>query len=240
MEDVFCGPVGAENCKTRGEELRKTKIMADNYLEKRYEETLGSSKPKVKRIGHTVDQLLARNRSYRGYKKAYVVSRNELVRIVGVCSRIPSGCNRQVLRFWLVTRETGADRVLPLVKMGAALPEWHLPLEGTEPEAFIICCSTVGEDKLADVDLGIALQSMLLKAVEMGLNGLIIGAFNREKLREAFSLPYEPLMVLAIGKGDERIELVPTAADAPRAYWREGGVHYVPKVRTDELIINKQ
>ena len=81
---------------------------------------------------------------------------------------------------------------------------------------------------------------MLLKAVEMGLNGLIIGAFNREKLREAFGLPYEPLIVLAIGKGDERIELMPTNAETPRAYWREGGVHYVPKVRSSELIINKQ
>ena len=212
--------------------------MADNYLEKRYEETLGSNRPKVKRIGHSVDDLLKKNRSIRGYKKNYKVSIAELERIVGVCSKIPSACNQQVLRFRLVTHDSGADLVLPLIKMGAALPELHLPLPGTEPEAFIICCSTAKESPLVDVDLGIALQSMLLKAVEMGLNGLIIGAFNREKLREAFNLPYVPLMVLAIGKGNEQVELVPTDADAPRAYYRNNGVHYVPKVRTSELIIN--
>lgn len=212
--------------------------MADNYLEKRYEETLGSGKIRVKKIGHTVDDLLKKNRSMRGYKKAYVVSRNELERIAGVCSRIPSGCNQQVLRFKLVTRETGADKVLPLIKMGAALPELHLPLPGTEPEAFIICCSTAKESPLVDIDLGIALQSMLLKAVEMGLNGLIIGAFNREKLREAFDLPYPALAVLAIGKGDEHIELTPIHADEPRAYYRRDGVHYVPKVLASELLID--
>lgn len=212
--------------------------MADNYLEKRYEETLGSQKPKVRRIGNTVDSLLLKNRSHRGYNKTYVVSRAELERIVSVCTKIPSGCNQQVLRYWLVNRDSGADRVLPLVKMGAALPELHLPLPGTEPEAFIVCCSTTSETKLVDIDLGIALQSMLLKAVEMGLNGLIIGAFNREKLREALSLPFDPIALLAIGKGAEHIELVPTGADAPRAYWREGGTHFVPKVRLDDLILN--
>lgn len=212
--------------------------MADNYLEKRYEETLGSGKIRVKRIGHTVDELLTKSRSHRGYNKNYVVSRAELERIVGVCTRIPSGCNQQTLRFFLVTKDTGADRVLPLVKMGAALPELHLPFPGTEPEAFIICCSVTPESKLVDIDLGIALQSMALKAVEMGLNTLMIGAFNREKLRAEFNLPYDPLMVLAVGKGAEHIELVPTDADAPRAYYRRDGVHYVPKVRLDELIIN--
>lgn len=212
--------------------------MADNYLEKRYEETLGSGKIRVKRIGHTVDELLTKNRSYRGYNKAYVVSRTELERIVGVCTRIPSGCNQQTLRYFLVTKDSGADRLLPLVKMGAALPELHLPFPGTEPEAFIVCCSATPESKLVDIDLGIALQSMALKAVEMGLNTLMIGAFNREKLRAEFNLPYEPLMVLAVGKGAERIELVPTDADAPRAYYRRDGVHYVPKVRLSDLIIN--
>ena len=49
--------------------------MADNYLEKRYEETLGANRPKVKRIGNTVDTLLLRSRSHRGFNKNYVVSR---------------------------------------------------------------------------------------------------------------------------------------------------------------------
>lgn len=213
--------------------------MADNYLEKRYEETLGNGKIRVKRIGHTVDELLLKSRSYRGYNKLYVVSRAELERIVGVCSRVPSGCNQQVLRYFLVTKETGAERLLPLIKMGAALPELHLPLPGTEPEAFIICCSTAKESKLVDIDLGIALQSMALKAVEMGLNTLMIGAFNREKVQAEFGLEQEPLMILAVGKGAEKIELVPIEADGKRAYYRGGGTHYVPKVRAAELIINK-
>ncbi len=211
--------------------------MADNYLEKRYEETLGSGKIRVKKIGHTVEELLLKNRSTRGYKKAYQVSRSELERIVAICSRIPSARNQQVLRFRLVTHDSGADQVLPLVKMGAALPELHLPFPGTEPEAFIVICSTIEENPMVDIDLGIAAQSMLLKAVEMGLNGLIIAAFNRTKLQEVLALPYPPLLVLAIGKGDERIELTPIGEGESHAYYRKEGIHYVPKVRAGELII---
>ena len=211
--------------------------MADNYLEKRYEETLGSGKIRVKKIGHTVDELLLKNRSTRGYKKAYRVSSAELERITAVCSRIPSARNQQVLRFRLVTHDSGADQVLPLVKMGAALPELHLPFPGTEPEAFIVVCSTIEENPMVDIDLGIAAQSMLLKAVEMGLNGLIIAAFNRTKLQEVLALPYPPLLVLAIGKSDERIELTPIGERESHAYYRKEGIHYVPKVRAGELII---
>jgi nitroreductase len=213
--------------------------MADNYLEKRYEETLGSNRPKVKKIGHTVDELLLKSRSYRGYNKSYVVSRQELERIVGVASRLPSGCNQQVLRYYLVTRDSGADHVLPCLRMGAALPELHLPFPGTEPEAFIVCCTVSKESKLVDIDLGIALQSMALKAVEMGLNTLMIGAFNHEQLKDALGLELEPLMVLAVGKGAEKIELVFTDEDAPRAYYRRDGVHYVPKIKACDLILNK-
>ena len=212
--------------------------MADNYLEKRYEETLGAGRTRVKRVGKTLDDLLRKNRSTRGYQSAYEVSAAELERIIGVCTKIPSARNQQVLRFRPVTKADGAEKVLELVKMGAALPELHLPFPGTEPQAFILCCATVEESPLVDIDLGIAVQSMLLKAVEMGLNGLIIGAFHREKLQEAFALPHKPLLVLAIGKGAERIELTPIGAGESHAYYRREGVHYVPKVRLDDLILN--
>lgn len=211
--------------------------MADNYLEKRYEEVFGGGKTKVKRVGHTLDELLTKNRSQRGYLKDYVVKREELERIVGVCCKTPSARNQQVLRFRLVTRDTGAEKVLSNIKMGAALPELHLPFPGTEPEAFIVIMSIVDENKMVDIDLGITIQSMLLKTVEMGLNGLVIGAFNPEKITQELELPYKPLMILAIGKGIEKIELTTIKPEDSHAYYRQDGVHYVPKVATKDLIV---
>ena len=211
--------------------------MADNYLEKKFEQMRSVRKVVVQRNHPSLDTLLRRNRSHRGYDKTRVVTGEELRKIVDVNSLIPSAMNRQPLRFKLVTRETGAEKVLARIRLGGALPEWKLPLPGTEPEAFILVCSAVPEDRFVDIDLGISLQSMGLRAVEMGLNALVICAFDREALGRDFSLPSAPLAVLAVGKGAESIFLKPSGAGEDLRYYRKDGVHYVPKLRPEDLLL---
>jgi nitroreductase len=209
--------------------------MADGYLEKRMEEF--SSNTKKTTVKHqSLDTLFEKNRSHRGYNKDYVVKRDMLERIVNVNTKVATGKNQQVLRFKLVTKGEEADYVLQNIKLGGMLPELHLPYKGTEPEAFIIVCTSAPESKIIDIDLGISLQSMALKATEMGLNGLIICAFNKANITEHFKLQYEPLAILAVGKGIENIKLKPISVDESRAYYREDGVHYVPKVKLEDII----
>ena len=213
--------------------------MADNYLESKMEELrqAGQRKSAPKRNARALDTLLTQNRSYRGYDKKVVVSHDTLTKIVAVNTKIPSARNQQVLRFKLVTRDSGAEKVLENIKLGGALPELHLPFPGTEPEAFIIVCSTVAESKLVDIDLGISAQSMLLRAVEMGLNGIIIGAFNKAAIIKEFGLELEPLLILAIGKGAEDIRLKPISEGEDQKYYREEGVQYVPKLKLEEIVL---
>ncbi len=210
--------------------------MADNYLERKMEEYRARPASARRKPAVNLEKLLLKNRSFRGYDSRFLVREDQLRRIIAVNTRIPSACNRQVLRFRPVLADE-APKVLAHIHLGGGLPELHLPLPGTEPNAFIICCSTVAEDRYVDMDLGISAQSMLLQATEMGLNGICIGAFDREPIRQAFALPWEPLLILAIGKGAERIELTEIGAADDHAYYRIDGTHYVPKVRIDELII---
>ena len=209
--------------------------MADNYLENKFEEL--RNKPAAKKPAASLSTLLRKNRSYRGFDKNCVVTEAQLRRIVEVCTKIPSGRNQQALRFKLVTRETGAEKMQGLYKLGGALPELHLPFPGTEPEAFIIICSNKEPDRWVNMDIGIAAQSMLLKATEMGLGGICIGAFNPAAVTEAFALPFAPQLVVAIGKPAEKIELVPVRDGEPLKYYRENGIHYVPKIVVDDLIL---
>ena len=212
--------------------------MADNYLERKMEEyrartaaAQGSRRPLA-----TLSRLLLKNRSHRGYDANFIVREDQLRRIIAVNAKIPSARNQQVLRFRPVLSGE-AQKVLAHIRLGGALPHLHLPLPGTEPNAFIIVCSTAAEDRYVDIDLGISAQSMLLQAAEIGLNGICIGAFDKERIRQEFGLEWKPLLILAIGRGIEKIELVPIGADGDRAYYREGGTHYVPKVRPEDLTI---
>ena len=65
-----------------------------------------------------------------------------------------------------------------------------------------------------------------------------IGAFDRDAIRTRLRLPCEPLLILAVGKSAERIERVEIGAGGDRRYYRSEGVHYVPKIRAEELIID--
>ena len=209
--------------------------MADNYLEKRFEEFRNPEKKVVRTGGPSLDSLLLRNRSTRGFSHGRKVSEEELRKIVEVNTRIASSKNQQALRFKIVCDAEGAALINAHIKIGALWP--GLPLPGTEPQAFIVVYGTHAEDASLDIDLGISLQSMSLKAVEMGLNCLMIRAFNREAM---LSFPgtdgLVPLAVLAVGKSAERIFLVPRA-EGSQNYYRQEGIHYVPKLPLEKILV---
>ena len=209
--------------------------MADNYLEKRAEE-LRNQRPKVVRNHPSLESLLKRNRSYRGYDASRAVTEEDLLKMLEVVPWVASGMNAQPLRFKLVT---GADaaRVHPLVKLGAALPEEHLPHTGEEPSAYIVVCSTAPENRVVDMDLGIAAQSILLRAVELGLGGIFILNFKASELSAALQLPLQPLAVIGIGKPSERIFLVDAKPGDSLDYYRKDGVHFVPKLPVKDLLL---
>ena len=212
--------------------------MADNYLEKRYEEVFGKDAGRKHAPQRpSLDTLLLHNRSYRGFDRDYVVHRRQLDAMIAVNVKVASSVNMQRLRFRPVVKGPEADAVNKYIRMGRGLPHLQLPFPGREPEAFIVVCSTAAENPGIDIDLGISVQSMLLKAVEMGLGGLIIRNFDREPIREALALPYEPICVIAVGKPAERIELVPVHEGEQLQYYRRDGIHYVPKLTPEDLTL---
>ena len=208
--------------------------MADNYLEKRAEELQQNRKVVVHR-GVQLESLLKRNRSFRGYDRSVEVNEDQLKEMVKTVTWVASGMNAQPLRFRLVTGDEAA-KVHPLVKLGAALPEEHLPHPGEEPSAYIVISSIAEVNRIVDIDLGIAAQSILLKATEMGLGGIIILNFKPDEVQQALSMERRPLAVLGIGKPAERIFLMPCNEGDPLAYYRKDGVHYVPKIKVEDLI----
>ena len=209
--------------------------MADNYLGKKMEDFLSGKTAAPKRVMNLA-KLVAKNRSYRGYDNSFVVRADQLHRIMEVVPMCPSAKNQQVLRLRAVLSDE-ADKVLPHIRLGGALRELKLPLPGTEPRAFIVICSTVAEDKYVNMDIGIIAQTMLLQATEIGLNGICIGAFDHAAVQQSLNLPYQPLLILAIGKGSESIKLVSISKGDSHNYYRQGGVHILPNLYLTDILL---
>lgn len=213
----------------------KSLAMADNYLEKREQEIREGHIQKVVRKNPSLETLLKRNRSYRGYDQAREVTEDELKDIVRTVTWCASGNNEQRLRFRLVTGNDAA-LVHPLVKLGAALPQEHLPHRGCEPSAYIVICADK-DGRVTDIDMGFAAQSILLKATEMGLGGIFILNFRPGEVAAALDLALTPIGIIAIGKPSETIFLVPSHEGDNLSYYRKDGVHYVPKLQLEDLLI---
>ncbi len=209
--------------------------MADNYLGRKMEEYEAQKCASVRTRRVSLVSLLAKNRSTRGFDASFKVRHDQLLSLIEAARLSPSAMNQQVLRYRLVTDEE-THLVLPHIRLGAALPELNLPLPGTEPNAFVVIC-TDKEGRYVDIDMGIATQTILLRAVEMGLNGVCIAAFDKEKVREALQLPLTPQLIIAIGRSAERIEVVEIAEGDDQKYYRNNGTHFVPKIKIEDLII---
>ena len=209
--------------------------MADNYIEKR-EQEIREARPRIVKPHPSLDSLLKKNRSYRGYDSSRQVTREDLLKLLEVTRWVGSGMNAQPLRYRLVCGAE-AEKVHPLVKLGAALPKEHLPHPGEEPSAYIVVCSTAPEGKVVDIDLGIAAQSILLKAVEAGLGGIFILNFQSENLQKALGLPLKPIAVIGLGKPSESIFITEAKKGAPLDYYRKGGAHFVPKLNPEDILI---
>lgn len=68
----------------------------------------------------------------------------------------------------------------------------------------------------------------------------MIGSVRREGLREALRIPdhYDILLVIAIGKPRERVEIEAVGPEGEIKYWRDDeGTHHVPKCSLDEIIV---
>jgi len=188
----------------------------------------------------SIDELVLKNRSYRRFYENHPITRETLENLVNLARLSPSAGNRQPLRYILSCSADINNLIFPTLSWAAYLKDWVGPAEGERPSAYIIIVSdSEWATPWVHYDAGIACQSILLGASEQGLGGCIIGAVQKEKLRSLMRLSdrYEILLVVALGKPREIIEIEAVQNENIK-YWRDkDGVHHVPKRHLTEIIL---
>jgi nitroreductase len=188
----------------------------------------------------TLSELIRKNRSYRRFNQEEGIKGEQLVKWIELARFTPSGRNMQPLKYvGSVSPELNAE-IFPNLGWAGYLSDWNGPVEGERPTAYIIVLhdKSISENRYCDD--GIAIQSILLGAVEDGYGGCIIGSVNKAKVTKLLNLPdhLEILWVLAMGKPVETV-VIEDMKDNNVKYWRdENQVHHVPKRKLDELIYN--
>ena len=116
------------------------------------------------------------------------------------------------------------------------------PAEGENPTGYIVIChdTTIAEQRpIFGIDAGIAAQTIMLGARELGFGGCILGSVAPSAASELLRLPAHliPVLVLGLGAPDEQVVLTDAEAGKVKYYRDENNVHYVPKRSLDEIII---
>jgi nitroreductase len=184
-------------------------------------------------------EMVLRNRSYRRFEAGHRVALPELEALVALARCTPSAANRQPLKYVLSCEQACNARIFETLKWAAALPEWPGPEPTERPSAYIVVLLDTTISKTADVDVGIAAQTILLGAVEHDLGGCMFLNIRREALVQSLGLPAHlaVALVIALGKPVERIVLEDRPADGPLTYYRDPDrTHHVPKRTLAELI----
>jgi len=187
--------------------------------------------------------LVAKSRSYRRFFQEHDVPLETLRQLVAIARLSPSAGNVQPLKYLLSTNRDQNAVIFSHLAWATQLKDWRGPEEGERPSAYVII---LGDKRLkptfgyGHVDHGIAAQTILLGATELGLGGTIIGSIRKDELTQKLALgpDLEILLVLALGKPKEEVVIEPLGDGGSTAYWRDNEQrHHVPKRALDDLIV---
>ncbi|MEA3364362.1 MAG: nitroreductase family protein [Candidatus Hydrogenedentes bacterium] len=185
--------------------------------------------------------LVLRSRSIQRFKENSSVSLKSLRELVDMARLTPSGANLQPLKYVISKDKALNEKIFSTLAWAGYLKDWDGPAPGERPAAYVVM---LGDKKVSTsfgCDHGVAAQTICLGAAEMGLGACIIGSIERAELLDVLELSaerYEILLVIALGRPRERIELEPVSEQGSIEYYRdENEVHHVPKRRLEDVLI---
>jgi nitroreductase len=188
-------------------------------------------------------ELVTQSRSIRRFKGGSLVDRDVLLDLVDLARVSPSAANKQPLKYFISSSEKTNDIIFPHLSWAAYLKDWIGPSEDERPGGYICICLDKEVSQTVIWDHAIAAQTILLGAVEQGLGGCIIGAFNSDMLGTSLGLSerYAVQLVLAIGEPGEEVVMDEIDREGSIVYWRDDqGVHHVPKRRLEDIIVTTE
>ncbi len=186
-----------------------------------------------------IKDLILKNRSYRRFHQDTPISMETLKELVDLARVSASGANKQPLKYILVCDPETNAKISEQIGWAGALKDWPGPEEGERPTAYIIVLgdTTIG---MAGMDPGIAITNMLLGAVEKGLGGVMLATVKKDVVRADLEIDekYEILMVVALGKPKEIVQLDDVEEGGSTVYWRDDNqAHHVPKRKLEDIIV---
>lgn len=184
--------------------------------------------------------LVLKNRSYRRFYEEEKIDKKILESLLDLARLSPSGANLQSLKYVISFDPEKNNKIFPHLKWAGYLKDWDGPEPGERPSAYIVILMDKEISKNCFWDHGVASQSILLGATELGLGGCIFASIDKKALIEDLNISerYELLSVIALGKPKEVVVIEEMKDNDVKYYRDKDKVHHVPKRKLEDIILN--
>lgn len=181
--------------------------------------------------------IVKNTRCVRRFKPCEI-KKDDLIQLIDLARNVSSAKNMQVLKYIPIVDENIKDEVYKPLIWASHLNNWNQN-ENEKPSAYILILNDTSIDGFAQIDSGIAMQTIMLGANLKGYGACMLASIDKVAYKKLFNLDshLEPMFIIAFGKKDEHIELVEQKGDESNYYRDEKGNHYVPKKRLEDIII---
>ncbi len=162
--------------------------------------------PRKAEMVSSLDKIIQARRSVRAYDGRPVTTAQ--IRALCEAARLaPSACNSQTWRFVAVARSETISRICSEAMRPVIPNRWlrQAPLLIVGCARLDLVANRIGSritgTEYYQIDMGIAMEHMVLKATEMGLGSCWIGWFKEQRVREILSIPsrIKVCALLAVG-----------------------------------------
>lgn len=182
--------------------------------------------------------LIRNRRTIRKFQQRKL-ERVQLERMIDAARLAPSANNMQPLKYIIVNDEEKVKPFFKYVNWAGYIAPAGNPKTGEEPVAYIvILLDTQVRESGYELDVGAAVQNILITALEEGIGSCWMGAINREGIQKLLDIPdrYKINTVVSLGYPSES----PVAEDengSTKYYKDDSGVLHVPKRKLSDIIL---
>lgn len=184
--------------------------------------------------------LVKTNRSYRRFFEEVTIPRETLLSLVDYARLVPSGANRQALKYYISFDKDRNAKIFANIAWAGYFKDWQGPIPGERPAAYIVLLQDKNYRMGTSFDAGIAAQTIMLGATQLGLGGCIVGNIQQAQLHTALNLAtdLEIVLVIALGKPKETVVIEAIEPTGDIKYWRDAQqVHHVPKRQLKDIVL---
>ena len=168
----------------------------------------------------TLDQIIAKRRSVRTYDSR-PVPHDDIMAICKAAQAAPSAYNSQTWRFIVVTDRLTIEKICREAMRPIIPNKWlaQAPVVIVGCSQLDIIANRLGSSitgiEYYQIDLGIAMEHMVLKATELGLGTCWIGWFKEKKMKQLLEIPDKIKVSILLTVGYPKNEPTPKKTRKP-------------------------